>query len=141
MKKLNLPNKLTVLRLCMVPVLILVMYFIPGKLWILRNALGAALFLGTAITDALDGKIARRYGLITDFGKFLDPLADKFLVIGTMTMILYLDSFANIRKYFVFVYIVILLREFAITGLRLVVSGKGKVLAAAMLGKIKTVFQ
>ena len=141
MKKLNLPNKLTVLRLFMVPILVLTMYFIPGELWVLRNSVAAALFLATAITDALDGKIARKYGLITDFGKFLDPLADKFLVVGAMAMILYLDSFSNIHKYFVFVFIAILLREFAITGLRLVISGSGVVLAAAILGKIKTVLQ
>lgn len=141
MKKLNLPNKLTVLRLFMVPVLVLSMYFIDDKHWVIRNSVAAALFLATAITDALDGKIARKYGLITDFGKFLDPLADKFLVVGTMAMILYLDSFSNIHKYFVFVFIAILLREFAITGLRLVVSGSGVVLAAAILGKIKTVLQ
>ncbi len=143
MKKLNLPNKLTVFRFTMVPVFILVMYFIPekGDLWILRNALGALIFLGASITDAMDGHIARKYNLITDFGKFLDPLADKFIVIGAMTMIFYLESFSNIRWLFVWVFIVVLLREFAVTGLRLIISNKGTVLAAGMLGKIKTVFQ
>ena len=143
MKKLNLPNRLTVIRLMLVPVLILVLYFIPEKndMWAIRNVVGALVFLGIAITDALDGKIARKHGLITNFGKFLDPLADKFLVVGAMTMILYLNSFSNIRKYFVFVYIIILLREFAVTGLRLIISGEGVVLAAAILGKVKTVLQ
>ncbi len=143
MKKLNLPNKLTVIRFAMVPVFILVMYFVPasGGLWILRNALGAAIFLGASITDAMDGHIARKYNLITDFGKFLDPLADKFIVISAMTMILYLPSFASLRGFFVWVFLIVLLREFAVTGLRLILNNKGIVLAAGMLGKIKTVLQ
>ncbi len=143
MKKLNLPNKLTVLRFAMVPVFIAVMYFVPAEngFWILRNVLGAAIFLGASITDAMDGHIARKYNLITDFGKFLDPLADKFIVISAMTMILYLPSYASIRGFFVWVFIIVLLREFAVTGLRLIINNKGIVLAAGMLGKIKTVFQ
>lgn len=141
MKKLNLPNKLTVFRFCMVPVFIIVMYFFPsdGWLWMLRNALGALIFLAASITDAVDGHIARKYNLITDFGKFLDPLADKFIVISAMTMIFYL--FNNIRSYFIWLYIVVLLREFAVTGLRLIVSREGVVMAAGKLGKIKTVCQ
>ncbi len=143
MKKLNLPNKLTVVRFAMVPVFILVMYFVPAEknLWILRNVLGAAIFLAASITDAMDGHIARKYNLITDFGKFLDPLADKFIVISAMTMILYLPSFASLRGFFVWVFLIVLLREFAVTGLRLILNNKGIVLAAGMLGKIKTVFQ
>lgn len=141
MKKLNLPNKLTVLRLCMVPVFILVMYFIPNEYWLYRNLIGAVLFIATSLTDMLDGRIARKYNLVTDFGKFLDPLADKFLVIGAMTMILYLPQYSNIHAYFIFVYIIVLFREFAVTGLRLLVNSKGKVMAAGKLGKIKTVFQ
>ncbi len=143
MKKLNLPNKLTVVRFAMVPVFIFVMYFIPAEndLWILRNLLGASIFLGASITDAMDGHIARKYNLITDFGKFLDPLADKFIVISAMTMILFLPFYASIRGIFVWVFLIVLLREFAVTGLRLIINNKGIVLAAGMLGKIKTVFQ
>ena len=141
MKKLNLPNKLSVMRLLLVPIIMLVLYFIPSELWIVRNALGAALFLGTAITDAFDGKIARKYNLITDFGKFIDPLADKFLVIFTMLMILYMPDFRAIAPYFVWVFAIVVMRELAVTALRLVVSKGGVVLAADMLGKVKTVFQ
>lgn len=141
MKKLNLPNKLTVLRLAMVPVFVAVMYFIPSELWMLRNLLGAGIFLLTSITDAMDGHIARKYNLITDFGKFLDPLADKFIVISAMTMIFYLPLYSSIRPIFVWVFIAVLLREFAVTGLRLIISNKGTVLAAGLLGKIKTVLQ
>ena len=139
MKKLNLPNRLTVARLFMVPVFLLVMFFIPGKFWLIRNIVGAVIFLSAAITDAVDGHMARKYGLITDFGKFLDPLADKALVISAMTMIFY--HFENIRPYFVWVFVIVLLREFAVTGLRLLINGKGVVLAAGLLGKIKTVLQ
>lgn len=139
MKELNLPNKLTVTRLFMVPVFLLVMFLIPAKLWIVRNVVGAVIFLGASITDAVDGHMARKYGLITDFGKFLDPLADKALVISAMTMIFY--HFANIRPYFLWVFVIVLLREFAVTGLRLLINSKGVVLAAGILGKIKTVFQ
>lgn len=141
MKKLNLPNKLTVIRLFMVPVFVLFMYFMPteNNLWIVRNVVGAIIFLGASITDAIDGHLARKHNLITDFGKFLDPLADKFIVISAMAMIFYL--FSNIRSFFVWVFIVVLLREFAVTGLRLIISNKGVVLAAAILGKIKTALQ
>ena len=139
MKKLNLPNKLTVARLFMVPVFLIVMFVIPPRLWILRNALGAFLFLAAAITDAIDGHLARKHKLITNFGKFLDPLADKALVISAMTMIFY--HFENIRPYFLWVFVIVLLREFAVTGLRLLINSEGVVLAAGILGKIKTVLQ
>ena len=76
---MNLPNKLTVLRLCLVPVIIFVL-LLPVSM--ATNIIGAFVFLATALTDMLDGKIARKYNLVTDFGKFLDPLADKFMVIG-----------------------------------------------------------
>ena len=123
----------------MVPVFLIVMFCIPARYWIIRNLVGAVIFLGASITDAVDGHMARKYGLITDFGKFLDPLADKALVISAMTMIFY--HFGNIRPYFLWVFVIVLLREFAVTGLRLLINGKGVVLAAGMLGKIKTVLQ
>ena len=141
MKKLNLPNKLSLMRLCLVPVIMLVAFFVPSELWILRNALVAALFLGTAITDAIDGKIARNHNLITDFGKFIDPLADKFLVIFSMLMLLYLPEFWAIRPYYLWVFAIVVMRELAVTALRLVISKSGVVLAADILGKIKTVMQ
>lgn len=139
--KMNLPNKLTVLRLCLVPV-ILVFGFMPDSLinFYVSCFVCAALFIGTAVTDMLDGKIARKNGLITDFGKFLDPVADKFMVIGTMFVLLY--KFPNLRTVMIFALIIVVFRELAVTSMRLVVStGQGIVVAANKLGKIKTVSQ
>ena len=139
--KMNLPNKLTVLRLCLVPI-ILIIGVLPESVipFHLSCVICAALFIGTAITDALDGKIARRDNLITDFGKFLDPVADKFMVIGAMFIILY--KFDNLKLIMIFSLIVVVFRELAVTSMRLVVStGEGIVVAANILGKIKTVSQ
>lgn len=139
--KMNLPNKLTVLRLCLVPV-ILVIGILPETIipYYISCVICATLFIGTAVTDMLDGKIARRDGLITDFGKFLDPVADKFMVIGTLFVILY--KFPHLKNLMIFTLIVIVFRELAVTSMRLVVStGEGIVVAANILGKIKTVSQ
>ena len=89
-KGMNLPNKLTVLRICLVPVFIVVM-MLPASVLnpIISGLIGVAIFIVASFTDMLDGKIARKYGLVTDFGKFMDPLADKFMVIGAMFVILY----------------------------------------------------
>ena len=144
--KMNLPNKLTVLRLCLVPVVMLI-GFLPSSIipFYLSCFLCAALFIGTAVTDMLDGKIARKYNLVTDFGKFIDPLADKFMVISSMIAILVwmlLRGETLLAMIFVWVVLIILLRELGVTSLRLVVAGKsGIVVAASMLGKIKTVSQ
>ena len=78
---MNLPNKLTVLRMCLVPIIVVVL-MLPVNM--ATNIIGAFIFLATAITDILDGRIARKNGLITDFGKFLDPLADKFMTLSAM---------------------------------------------------------
>ena len=141
MSKMNLPNKLTVLRLCLVPVL-LAFGFLP-ETWInplLSSFICAVLFIGTSVTDMLDGKIARKYGLITDFGKFLDPVADKFMVIGALFVILY--KFEQFRLLMIATLIIVVFRELAVTSMRLVVStGEGIVVAANSLGKIKTVSQ
>ena len=139
--KMNLPNKLTVLRLCLVPVIIL-FGMLPNSIinFYLSNFICAILFIGTAVTDMLDGKIARKYGLITDFGKFLDPIADKFMVIGTMFVILY--RFPHLRAIMIFTLMIVVFRELAVTSMRLVVStGQNIVIAANYLGKIKTVSQ
>ncbi len=136
--KMNLPNKLTVLRLCLVPVII-IFGMLPINFY-LSCTVCAILFIGTAVTDMLDGKIARKYNLITDFGKFLDPIADKFMVIGALFVILY--KFENLRVPMIFVILVVVFRELAVTSMRLVVStGQNIVIAANNLGKIKTVSQ
>ena len=105
----------------------------------------SVIFLLTALTDMLDGKIARKYNLVTDFGKFIDPLADKFMVIGSQIAIMaYLFLIGESTEALIFMGLVllILLRELGVTSLRLVVAGKsGIVVAASMLGKIKTVSQ
>ncbi len=137
--KMNLPNKLTVLRLCLVPVLLLV-GMLPVIPFYVSCLVCAILFICTAVTDMLDGKIARRNNLITDFGKFMDPIADKFMVIGAMFVILY--KFENLRIIMIFTLMIVVFRELAVTSMRLVVStGQNIVVAANMLGKVKTVSQ
>ena len=139
--KMNLPNRLTVLRLCLVPVLLIV-GMLPDSVipHLLSCFICAALFIATSVTDMLDGKIARRDGLITDFGKFLDPVADKFMVIGALFVLL--CKFENLKWILVATLIIVVFRELAVTSMRLVVStGEGIVVAANALGKIKTVSQ
>lgn len=141
MMKMNLPNKLTLLRLCLVPVL-LVVGMLPNSIipFYISCLVCAVLFIGTAVTDMLDGKIARKHGLITYFGKFMDPIADKFMVIGAMFVILY--KFDSLRLIMIFTLLIVVFRELAVTSMRLVVStGSNIVVAANMLGKIKTVSQ
>ena len=137
---MNLPNKLTVLRLFLVPVIILVLLLPVNTL---TNVLGAFIFLATALTDMLDGKIARKHGLVTDFGKFLDPLADKFMVISAMMCIMYRDH-ANVLIFIVFMWLVMVtvFRELAVASIRLIAAKNANIVVAAnMLGKIKTVSQ
>ena len=142
--KMNLPNKLTVLRLCMVPVFVVVM-MLSDALW--ASILGLVLFVVASLTDMLDGKIARKHGLVTDFGKFLDPLADKFMVIGALLVILYramTDAVPNrlFCNLFFWATLLVIFRELAVTSIRLVASGSsGVVLAASMAGKVKTCVQ
>ena len=127
--------------MCLVPV-ILIVGFIPvsGAWWYITSAICAALFIGASVTDMLDGKIARKHNLVTDFGKFMDPVADKFMVIGAMFVLLY--RFTNLTLPLMLSLIVIVFRELAVTSMRLVASsGKGVVLAANYLGKLKTVSQ
>ena len=144
MKKMNVPNMLSLLRCLLVPVFVGVLLFMPGKT-LLGCIIPAVIYVLTGLTDMLDGKIARKYNLITDFGKFIDPLADKFMVLGSMFAILVrmmLDGELTLALVFVWVALLILLRELGVTSIRLVVAGKeGIVVAASLLGKIKTVSQ
>lgn len=152
MSKMNLPNRLTMLRLCLVPVC-MALLLLPATLlrWEIAYGAGLVLFILTSLTDMFDGKIARARNLITNFGKFMDPVADKFMVIGTMMALLfrmlnptiYGLSYSTplVVVYFATV-VAIIFRELAITSLRLVlVNASGQVVAANMLGKIKTVSQ
>lgn len=138
---MNLPNRLSIMRVIMVPIFMIAVVLpesvIPDT-W--SRIIGAAIFILTALTDMLDGMIARRCNMITDFGKFIDPLADKFMVFGAMLAILY--KFDYIRPVFLWVALIVIFRELAITSMRLIVSSNaGVVIAAAWLGKVKTVTQ
>ncbi len=146
MKKssMNLPNILSLVRVLLVPVFVLTLLFMRELRYI--GIIVPTLVYGlTALTDMLDGKIARKYNMVTDFGKFIDPLADKFMVISSQIAILVwaiLNGQTTFALIFVWVVLIILLRELGVTSLRLVVAGKANiVVAASMLGKIKTVSQ
>lgn len=144
MKKLNVPNTLSLVRALLVPVFVATLLFMREiNYWCC--IVPTIVYILTGLTDMLDGKIARKYNLVTDFGKFIDPLADKFMVIGSAIAILVwmmLRGQTTLALVFVWVVLVILLRELGVTSLRLVVAGKsGIVVAASMLGKIKTVSQ
>ena len=141
---MNLANKLTLLRVILIPFFIVCFYipnlvvntisvnnyFIPYA-----NLLGLVIFLLAAITDFIDGYIARKYNMITDFGKFMDPLADKLLVTAALLILLENGLIAG------WVVFIILAREFIVTGFRTIAASKGVVIAAGWLGKIKTVVQ
>ena len=130
---MNLPNKLTVLRVVMVPFFVFFMLTDAGgaaNKWI-----ALAIFIVASLTDMLDGKIARRYNLITYFGRFMDPLADKLLVCSAMICLIPSGRLNTA------IVIVIIAREFIISGFRLVASDSGIVIAASYWGKFKTVFQ
>ncbi|MBQ2954148.1 MAG: CDP-diacylglycerol--glycerol-3-phosphate 3-phosphatidyltransferase [Clostridia bacterium] len=128
---MNLPNKLSLLRVLLIPVMVLLMY-IPGVLCVF---LSTAVFGIAAFTDFLDGHIARKYNLVTDFGKFIDPVADKLLNLSAMIMLIHCGMMPA------WVVIIILARELAVDGLRMVAVGQGRVIAAGPLGKIKTASQ
>ncbi len=130
---MNLPNKLTVLRVILVPFFVAVLLtdcFGENSKWV-----ALAIFIAASLTDMLDGKIARKYGLVTNFGKFMDPLADKLLVCSAMICLIELGRLAS------WIVIVIIAREFIISGFRLIASDNGVVIAASWWGKVKTVFQ
>lgn len=148
---MNVPNRLTVIRLLLVPVFLVFVLGFGGETWGMIAAI--CVFAIASFTDFLDGKIARKYHLITDFGKFLDPLADKFLVLAALAALSYKaainagDSKASDAKIFSVLFfctfMIVLLRELAVTSMRLVVASSPdkKVVAASWLGKIKTCTQ
>ena len=125
---MNLPNKLTMLRILLIPVFMVVLYWdFPGATWV-----AVAIFIIASFTDLLDGKIARKYNLVTDFGKFADPLADKMLVTAALLW------FVEIGQMPAWALLIVLVREFAVSGLRMIASDKGRVIAAGWSGKVKT---
>lgn len=128
---MNLPNKLSMIRICMIP--FFVAFAMMDAFW--AQLLAVLIYIIACITDALDGHIARSRGLVTNFGKFMDPIADKLLV---MSALILLVSQGRMPAW---VCILMLAREFLISGFRLVAAETGKVIAAGKLGKLKTIFQ
>ena len=125
---MNLPNKLTLLRIVLVPVFVVVLYLnFPYN-----NLVALAVFILASLTDLMDGKIARKYHLVTDFGKFMDPIADKLLVTAALLV------FVDWHMMPAWVAIVVIAREFIVSALRLVAASNGRVIAAGWSGKVKT---
>ena len=130
---MNLPNKLTIFRVVLIPFFLVFLY---TDFWGRGNLYtAAAIFIIASLTDLIDGKIARKYNLVTNFGKFMDPLADKLLVCSAMIALVDLGKIAG------WIVIVIIAREFIISGFRLIASDNGVVIAASYWGKFKTTFQ
>ncbi|MDA7025791.1 CDP-diacylglycerol--glycerol-3-phosphate 3-phosphatidyltransferase [Bacillus sp. CLL-7-23] len=136
----NLPNKITLSRIALIPIFMIIM-LVPFQWGTLSfgtesipvtHLVGALLFILASVTDWIDGYYARKFNLVTNFGKFLDPLADKLLVSSALIILVQYDLAPA------WMVIVIISREFAVTGLRLVLAGTGEVVAANMLGKVKT---
>lgn len=123
---MNLPNKLTLIRIILIPIFLVLMQ--TGLQWA-----AAVVFIAASLTDLADGQIARRQGLVTNFGKFADPLADKLLVCAALI--------ALVDRFTVWGVFIILAREFMVSGIRMIAAAEGTVLAAGMSGKIKTVIQ
>ena len=131
--KMNLPNKLTILRTVMIPFFILFLYtdWFHGY----DKIIAAVIFIAASLTDMLDGKIARKYNLVTNFGKFMDPLADNLLVCSALICLIELGQLPS------WMVIIIVSREFIISGFRLIAAEQGIVIAASYWGKFKTTFQ
>lgn len=132
---MNLPNKLTMLRVILVPVFMV--FAALGRIGTaeydpVMHLLAGVVFAAASFTDFLDGYLARKYHLVTDFGKFMDPLADKMLVMAAMLW------FVEMNRFPAWALLIVVVREFAVTGLRLIAVERGRVIAAAWSGKIKT---
>lgn len=131
---MNLPNKLTIIRVCLIPFFAATLLFDHGNNYTMR-IVANVLFIAASLTDLFDGKIARKYNLVTNFGKFMDPLADKLLVCSALICLIELGQLPA------WVVIIIISREFIISGFRLVAADNGVVIAASYWGKFKTTFQ
>lgn len=130
---MNLPNKLTLFRVVLVP--FFVAFLLNQHVNEYFNIIALVIFIVASLTDLLDGKIARKYNLVTNFGKFMDPLADKLLVCSAIICLIELERIPS------WIVVIIIAREFVISGFRLIASDNGVVIAASMWGKYKTTFQ
>ncbi|MBQ3054408.1 MAG: CDP-diacylglycerol--glycerol-3-phosphate 3-phosphatidyltransferase [Clostridia bacterium] len=128
---MNIANKLTLLRLVLVPFFV-VFGLIGGNIY---GYIALGIFVFASFTDYLDGYLARKYNLVSDFGKFMDPLADKLLVMSALALLVHRGDTS------VWIFYVVVIRELVVTGIRLIASSNGRVIQAAMTGKIKTVIQ
>ena len=145
---MNLPNKLTMARMAAIPLFIACFFLPEWKAFTLfgaeietRYLIAGGIFILAYVTDTLDGRIARKYGLVTDFGKLMDPIADKLLTAACMIMLIG-RGLMSICDFLMPIFTVIVIaREFMISGMRLVAASKGRVMAAGTLGKIKTTLQ
>ena len=137
---MNLPNKITISRICLIPLFVIVILFdfnwgsmnLLGAEMPVNHFVAAMIFIIASTTDWVDGHFARKYNLVTTLGKFLDPLADKLLVSAAFIILVELGMAPS------WMIIIILSREFAVTGLRAILAGEGEIVAASQLGKIKT---
>jgi CDP-diacylglycerol--glycerol-3-phosphate 3-phosphatidyltransferase len=130
--QMNLPNKLTMLRVILIPVFLLVLFLVPAPM---NRYIAVVIFIVASLTDFLDGYLARKLNLVSNFGKFMDPLADKLLVMAALVSMVQLGDLAS------WVVIIILAREFAITGFRTLAMEANIVMAASWWGKVKTTVQ
>ena len=130
---MNLPNKLTTFRVILIP--FFVFFMLAPNMTGINHYIAAAIFIVASLTDLLDGKIARKYNLVTNFGKFMDPLADKLLVCSAMICLIQTGQLAA------WIVVIIIAREFIISGFRMIASDNGVVIAASYWGKFKTTFQ
>jgi len=138
---MNLPNLLTLSRIPLMLAVIGLLYPSPDLTWPWIRTSALLLFLFAALTDWLDGWLARKFGQVSEFGKFMDALSDKVLTLGMFVSLLALKHLDVLDSWALFPVLLILSREFLITGLRLVAAGKGKTLAAEKIGKLKTIIQ
>jgi len=141
-KEVNLPNKITISRICLIPIFLLIMLLplswgeikVDGHVLPITHLVGTLIFIIASTTDWIDGYYARKLNMVTNLGKFLDPLADKLLVLAALLVLVDLDLIYGQT----WIVIVIISRELAVTGLRAILAGSGEIVAAATLGKIKT---
>ena len=131
---MNLPNKLTVMRVILIPFFVAALLYDNGSSQTMR-VVANVIFIVASLTDLFDGKIARKYNLVTNFGKFMDPLADKILVISALVL------FVELRYIPAWMSIIVIAREFLISGIRMLAAAKGEVIPAGKLGKYKTTSQ